>query len=107
MEVEEQEAKEIIATPAAVVVPVSTLPIPTSEPAIEPIVSTEPLPTVESKPEVIIRVATLPSSPPPSESIYISGLVRPFTVPQLKELLNSFGDVTVRVLFSSFRSLSS
>lgn len=47
--------------------------------------------TAESAPSA--STSKLPSNaPPPSESLYIGSLVRPFTIPQLREMLSEHGE---------------
>lgn len=71
--------------------PKSTPPAPT---AVFPSPTTAAAPAVPSPFKTAVVPKPSSSTPPPSASLYISGLVRPFTLPQLREKLASFGEVT-------------
>lgn len=50
--------------------------------------------TSESFPSASASTSKLPSdTPPPSESLYVGNLVRPFTTPQLREMLSEYGEI--------------
>ena len=86
MQMDKEEATKVISTP------VDPTPI-TSDSASKTEVDTPATKVAAAESAPSASTSKLPSvAPPPSESLYIGSLVRPFTIPQLREMLNEYGE---------------